>query len=39
LEKCTKCEHALSIHKEGKCTYIIKIDDITLQPTRCGCNL
>jgi len=39
MEKCTKCGHALLMHKENKCVYILKIDDITLQSTRCGCNL
>ena len=38
LDKCTKCGHALSMHIQRKCNYILKIDDITLQPTRCGCQ-
>ena len=38
MEKCTICGHALSIHKDGMCAYILKIDDVTLQPTKCGCK-
>lgn len=37
-EKCLKCKHLMSLHKDKKCTFVVNVSDDGKTQTRCNCN-
>ena len=35
---CKECEHAVELHKENGCKYVISVSDDGKQKKHCGCN-